>query len=172
MEAMEMLMQRRSIRKYKDQPVEEEKLDAILQAGMYAPTGMGAQSPLMVAITNQELVRKIAKMNAAVMNSDGDPFYGAPAVIIVFADTNRRTYQYDGSCVMTNLLNAAYANGLGSCWIHRAKEVFESEEGKALMKEWGVPESYVGIGNCILGYMDGELPLAKDRKENYIIKVK
>lgn len=172
MEAMEVLLNRRSIRKYKAEQIKEEELDAVLKAGTFGPTGMGTQAVQLVAVTNPDMVKKLSKMNGDVMNATTDPFYGAPCVIVVFADSSKATYIENGSCVLTNLLNAAYANGLGSCWIHRAYQMFESDEGKALKKEWGVPESYVGVGNCILGYMDGDLPVAKERKENYIIKVK
>jgi len=171
-ETMKTLLERRSIRKYKDQQITDEQLNQILEAGTYAPTGMGAQSPVMVVVQKKELVQKISKMNAKVIgNADADPFYGAPTVVIVFADSNRLTYIEDGSLVMGNLMNAAYSVGVNSCWIHRAKEVFTSEEGKALMKEWGIASNYTAIANCILGYRDCEYPDAKPRKENYIIKV-
>lgn len=166
------LKTRRSIRKYKTEQIKEEELSQILEAGTYAPTGMNGQSPIMIVLQDKETISKLSKMNAAVMNSDSDPFYGAPTVVVVLADKSRRTYREDGSLVMGNLMNAAHAIGIGSCWIHRAKEEFETEEGKALLKKWGVPEGYEGIGHCVLGYADGPLPEAKPRKENYIIRVK
>lgn len=167
------LKDRRSIRQYKAEQIKDGELDIILEAGTYAPTGMGAQSPLIVAVQDKDTIKKLSKMNAAVMgNPDIDPFYGAPTVVIVFADKNRRTHLEDGSLVMGNLMNAANAIGIGSCWIHRAKEVFESDEGKALKKKWGVGDEFVGIGHCILGYAAGEKPEAKPRKDRYIIKVK
>lgn len=166
------LLQRRSVRQYKNEQVSDELLDIVLQAGTFAPTGMNRQSPLMVAVQNKETIESLRKMNAAILgNPDADPFYGAPTVIVVFADKNVRTYREDGSLVIGNLCNAAHAVGLGACWIHRAREEFETEEGKALMKEWGVDENYEGIGHCILG-VPAVIPETKPRKENYIIKIK
>jgi len=166
------LKTRRSVRKYKPEQIKDEELNQILEAGTYAPTGMNAQSPIMVVLQDKETIAKLSKMNAAIMGTDSDPFYGAPTVVVVLADKSRRTYREDGSLVLGNLMNAAHALGIGSCWIHRAKEEFETEEGKALLKKWGVPDGYEGIGHCILGYPDGPLPEAKPRKENYIIRVK
>ena len=153
-ETLNTLINRRSIRSYKKEQITKEELDAVLTAAVWAPTGMNRQHTKFVAVTEPETVKKLSRMNAAVMGTDNDPFYGAPCVIIVFADSDVHTYVEDGSLAMGNMMNAAHAVGLGSCWIHRAKEMFESDEGKALMKEWGIPESYKGIGNCILGYTD------------------
>lgn len=168
MDAIKNLTERRSIRSYSDRPIEKEVLAEILRVGSYAPTGMNKQSPIMIAITNKELRDRLAKLNARVMGSDRDPFYGAPVVVVVLADKNIRTYVYDGSLVMGNLMNAAHALGVGSCWIHRAKEVFDSPEGKEILKELGIEGEYEGIGNCILGYTEGEYPVTRARKENYI----
>ena len=162
------------------EPEEEEILEAgeaepeeeeILEAGEYAPSGMGQQGTLMVVTQNPELVAKLSKMNADVMGTESDPFYGAPTVVVVFADSNMPTCVENGSLVMGNLMNAAHALGVDSCWIHRAREVFASEEGKAWKAEWGVPESYVGIGHCGLGYRSGEYPKAKARKDGFVIRV-
>lgn len=168
MDAIKNLTERRSIRSYSGKPIEKEVLKEILRVGSYAPTGMNKQSPIMIAITNKELRDRLARLNAAVMGSDRDPFYGAPVVVVVLADRNVRTYVYDGSLVMGNLMNAAHALGVGSCWIHRAKEVFDSPEGKEILRELGIEGDYEGIGNCILGYTEGEYPQARARKENYI----
>lgn len=168
-DALTVLKERRSCRSFDGRPVEEEKLNAILEAGMYAPTGMGRQSPIMVAVTDKDTIAKLSKMNAEIMGMDGDPFYGASAVIIVLADRSIGTYIYDGALVMGNLMNAAEAVGVQSCWIHRAKEEFESAEGKAMLKEWGIDGDYEGIGHCVLGY--GEKTPAKPRKEKYIYRV-
>lgn len=166
------LKERRSVRSFKEEQIDENLLDAVLEAGTYAPTGMNRQSPLMVVVQNKDTLETLRRMNAAILgNPDADPFYGAPTVIIVFADKNVRTYREDGSLVIGNLCNAAHAVGLGSCWIHRAREEFESEEGKALMKEWGIDECYEGIGHCILGYA-AVTPEVKPRKDGYIIKIK
>lgn len=166
------IIERRSIRKYQPHQITEDELNTVLKAGMYAPTAMNKQSPIMVVVQKKELIEKLAKLNAKVMGKEVDPFYGAPTVIIVFADKRIRTYIEDGSLVMGNLMNAAHAIGLGSCWINRAKEVFESEEGKELLKEWGIDENYAGIGNCILGYSDMELPKAAPRKDDYVIHIR
>lgn len=170
-ETMKTLVERRSVRCFKKEQVKEEELEQILEAGKYAPTGMGLQSPIMVVVQNPEVIAKLSKMNAKVMGTDNDPFYGAPTVIVVLADKNKSTYVEDGSLVLGNLMNAAYSVGVDSCWIHRAREVFASPEGKELLKEWGVGEEYEGIGHCILGYHEGEYPVPKPRKEDYVIRI-
>lgn len=166
--ALEVLKTRRAIRSYESRIPEKELIDKVLEAGTYAPTGMGMQSPVIVAVTNPDVRDRLSKMNAEIMGRDTDPFYGAPVVLVVLADKDIPTYLYDGSLVMGNLMNAAHAVGLGSCWIHRAKEVFETEEGKAMLKEWGIEGNYEGIGNCILGYPVGGQPEPKARKADYI----
>ena len=171
-EVIKNLVERRSIRKFKPDLIPQEDLDTIIKAGTYAATGMGAQSPIIVAVTNKEVRDKLSAMNAEIMGTTSDPFYGAPIVLIVLADKNRPTYVYDGSLVMGNLMEAAHSLGIGSCWIHRAKEEFESPEGKAMLKEWGIEGDYEGIGHCVLGYADCELPEAKERKEDYVYYVK
>ena len=170
-ETIKILLERRSVRGYKEDLVPEEVLNEILEAGEYAPSGMGQQGTLMVVTQNPELVAKLSKMNAAVMGSTSDPFYGAPTVIIVFSDSKMGTCVENGSLVMGNLMNAAHALDVDSCWIHRAKEVFDSEEGKELKKQWGVPDEYIGVGHCVLGYRDCEYPAAKPRKEGFVIRV-
>ena len=170
-EVIKAIKERRSVKSYKSDPVPTELLDAILEAGTYAPTGRNMQSPIMIAVTDKALRDKLASLNAAVMGMDGDPFYGAPAVIVVFADRRRMTYLYDGSLVMENLMLAAHSLGLGSCWIHRAKEVFDSEEGKEILKSLGIEGDYEGIGNCIIGYTHTPPAERKPRKENYIYKI-
>lgn len=170
-ETLQTLKTRRSVRAYRSEQVKEEELQQILEAGTYAPTGMGAQSPIMVVVQDKETISYLSKLNAAVMGTSSDPFYGAPTVIVVLADRSRGTCVEDGSLVMGNLMNGAAAVGVDSCWIHRAKEVFDSPEGKALLEKWGIKGDYVGVGNCILGYAKGEVPAAKPRKENYIYRV-
>lgn len=165
------MITRRSIRKYKSDMIPKETLDTILKAGTYAATGMGKQSPIIIAVTNKELRDKLSAMNAKIMGTDSDPFYGAPVVLIILANKERPTYIYDGSLVMGNLMNAAHACGIGSCWIHRAKEEFESEEGKELLKSLGIEGDYEGIGHCVLGYIDGEEPEAAPRKDSYVFYV-
>ena len=170
-EVLKLLKQRRSIRRYKAEQIKDAELDAILEAGTYAPSGMGKQSAILVAIQDKETIAKLSKLNAAVMGAEIDPFYGAPTVVVVLADRSSFTWFEDGCLVMGNLMNAAYAVGVDSCWIHRAKEVFASEEGQAMLKAWGIEGDYVGIGNCILGYRAGDLPEPHPRKENYIYRV-
>ena len=170
-ETLKTLKTRRSVRAYLPEQIKEEELQQILEAGEYAPTGMGAQSPVMVAVQDSETIRLLSRLNAAVMGNSGDPFYGAPTVIVVLADRNRGTCVEDGSLVMGNLMNAAASLGVASCWIHRAREVFESAEGKALLEKWGLSQDYIGVGNCILGYAAGPVPEAKPRKDNYVILV-
>ncbi len=166
----EKLLTRRSVRKYLPQQVTDADLDAVLEAGLYAPTAKNNQKPVMVAVRDKETRDLLSRMNAAVMGVDMDPFYGAPCVIVVLADPEFPTWIDDGSLVLGNLLNAAHAKGLGSCWINRARECFDLPEGKALLKKWGLPETYRGVGNCILGYAD-ETPEPKARLEGRIYKV-
>ena len=164
------ILERRSIRKYKDKMVEEELIDEVLKAGTYAPTGMNRQSPIIIAITNKEVRDKLSKINAKILGTNTDPFYGAPVVLVVLAEKNYPTKVCDGSTVMENMMLAAASLGLGTCWVHRAKEEFETEEGKEILKSLGITGEYEGIGNCILVYPD-ETVEAKPRKENYIYKI-
>lgn len=166
----EKLLTRRSVRKYKQQQVSDADLDKVLEAGLYAPTAKNNQKPVMVAVRDKETIAKLSKANAAILGVETDPFYGAPCVIVVLADPAAGTWIDDGSLVMGNLLNAAHALGLGSCWINRAREYYDTPEGKELLKTWGVPETYRGVGNCILGYADEE-PAPKPRVEGRIFKV-
>ncbi|MBR4711692.1 MAG: nitroreductase [Clostridia bacterium] len=170
-EVLKALKERRSCRSYKPDPIPREVLDQILEAGTYAATGMGRQSPIMIAVTDRETRDRLSKMNAAVMGAQNDPFYGAPELIIVLADRSVGTYLYDGSLVMGNLMNAAHALGVASCWIHRAKEEFDSEEGKAILRSLGIEGDYEGIGHCILGYAAAEDRPAAPRKENYVYRI-
>lgn len=170
-ESIKNMIERRSIRAYKPDMVKKEDIEEIVKAGAYAATGMNRQSPVIIAVTDQETRDKLSAMNAAIMGTDTDPFYGAPVVLIVLADKSRPTYLYDGSLVMGNMMNAAHSLGLGSCWIHRAKEEFESKEGKELLKKWGVEGDYEGIGHCVIGYVEGDYPETKPRKEDYVYYV-
>ncbi len=167
-ETIKTLTTRRSVRSYKYQQVPKETINQIVEAGRFAPTGMNSRDTLFLVVTDKETRDKMSLMNAKVLGSDKDPFYGAPCVIVVFADRTRRTYLEDGSVAMANLMNAAYSLGVDSCWIHRAKEVFETEEGRELARSFGVPDDYIGIGNCILGYGDCELPKPAERTQPII----
>lgn len=161
-EVLKVLKERRSCRSYRPEQITDEELNAVLEAGTYAPTARGQQSPIIVAVQNPAVVEQLRKMNAAVLGTpEADPFYGAPTVLVVLAARDNTNRVYDGSCVMSNLMNAAKAVGLASCWVHRAKEVFDSEEGKALLRQWGVEGDYEGIGHCILGYRGGHGPCTR-----------
>ena len=162
------LKTRRSCRAYKPEHVEEEKLNAIIEAGTYAATGMGKQSPIILVIKDQAIRDQLTKLNAAAMGMDIDPFYGAPELLVVLANKAMPTYIYDGSLVMGNMMNAAADLGVASCWVHRAKEEFESKEGKAILKKLGIEGDYEGIGNLILGYAAKPAANAAPRKENYV----
>jgi nitroreductase len=166
------LKNRRSIRSYKQEQIEDSELDAILEAGTYAASGNGNQSAVIVAVQDKETLAKIEKLNAAVLNDpSAKPFYGALTVVNVLVDKTKSTPLEDGSLVIGNLINAAYALGIGSCYIYRAKEVFENAEGKALLKKWGLNDNYVGVGHVLLGYA-AEQPKPAPRKPGYIIKIK
>lgn len=169
-ETIRALKNRYSTKKYLPRQVEDALLDAVLEAGLYAPTGMNNQKVVTVAVRDKATRDLLSRMNAQVLGAENDPFYGAPCVIVVLSDPERRTWVEDGSLVMGNLMNAATALGLGSCWIHRAREMFDSPEGKELLKKWGLPETLRGVGNCILGYEDGET-VRKMRAEGRILKV-
>ena len=164
--------ERRSCRKFKAEQIKDEELQAILEAGKYAATGKGLQSPKMVVIQNPEVIAKLSKWNADIMGVTSDPFYGAPTVILVLADATRTTAVQDGSLVMGNLMLAAHSIGVASCWINRAKEEFATEEGKALLKQWGIEGDYIGVGHCVLGYPAVDLPKPAPRKEDYVVFVK
>ena len=171
---LENMKSRRSIRKFKPEMPKKEDLQQIVEAGLYAANGMGRQATITVAVTNKELRDKLSAINCKIGGWDEgvDPFYGAPAILIVLAEKDWRNRVYDGSLVMGNMMLAAHSLGLGSCWIHRAKEEFETDWGKDLLKSLGVEGEYEGIGHCALGYVDGEYPQAAERKEKRIFAVK
>ena len=173
-DALEVLRNRRSIRKYKAEQIKDEELKQVLEAGMYAPTGKGTQSPLIIAVQNKEDIALINRLSSGIMGRDGLAYYGAPTIILVFYTELAMTDYIgilDASAACTNMLNAAHALGLGSCWIHRCKEVFETEEGKALLKKWGVNEKVVGVASMALGYPDME-PMLKPRREGQVKIIK
>lgn len=173
-QTLKVLETRRSCRGYKPELIEEEKLQAIIKAGTYAATGMGRQSPIIIAVTDKATRDKLSAMNAKIMGQgEGfDPFYGAPELLIVLANKDMPTYIYDGSLVMGNLMNAATDLGVDSCWIHRAKEEFESEEGKEILKSLGIEGNYEGIGHLILGYASGPRKEAAPRKKDYVYYIR
>lgn len=169
-EVLEAIKKRRCVRSFSDRPVEKEVLDEILRTATYAPSGMGFQSPKIVVLQDAETIAKLQVMNGAVMGMpEEQTFYGAPVVAVVFADPEISTCVEDGSLTIGTMMLAAHAMGVASCWVHRAKEEFETEEGRALKKKWGIDERYIGVGHCILGYAAGDMPEAAPRKEDYII---
>ena len=167
-----ILQNRRSIRKFKSEQIKDDELNAILEAGKYAPSGANQQSALFIVVQNKEMREKITKLNATVLGKDIDTYYGAPTVILVLADKTKVTPVEDASLALGNMFNAAYSLGLGSCWVHRTQQMFEGEEGKALLKKLGVEGDYIGGGSCILGYPDCEHPKAAPRKDNFVVMVK
>lgn len=171
-ESIKTLLTRRSVRKFKPDHISEEEMEIILEAGKYAPTGRGTQGTKFVVVRNQAVRDKLSAMNAEILGSDGDPFYGAPDVIAVFANSAASgTWVEDGALALGNLMNAAHALGIGSCWIHRARQTFDSPEGRAMATAWGLPEGYEGVGYCILGYADCAAPQPKPRKDDFVIYV-
>ena len=173
-EVINAIKERRSIRKFKADMPSKENLNQIIEAGLYAASGMGKQEVIILAVTNKEIRDKIAASNCKIggWQEGFDPFYGAPAILIVLGNKNWVTSLYDGSLVMGNMMLAAHSLGLGSIWIHRAKEEFEMDEYKKLLTDLGVSGDWEGIGHCAVGYIDGENPKAASRKENRVYWVK
>lgn len=175
------IITRRSVKKYLDKPVPMELVEQVVKAGTYAPSGMNKQASIILAVTNKKMRDRLSRINLDIVkvknlttsSGHGDPFYGAPVVLVVLAKKEIGTRIYDGSLVMENMMIAANSLGLGSCWIHRAKETFETEEGKQILGELGVNEEYEGIGNCIIGYADSDgIKPQKPRKDDYVVWVK
>ena len=171
-ETLQVLKERRSIRKYKPEQITGQELDAILEAGLWAASAKNLQTPVMVVVQDRETIARMAVLNARIMGApEGtDPFFGAPTVVVVLADGEQANWLQDGSLVMGNLMTAAAATGIGSCWVNRAKELFDMTEGKELLRQWGLPETMRGVGNCVLGYADGPAPAPKPRKEGRILR--
>ena len=166
------MLSRRSVKKYKDTPVSEEIIDRVIEAGLAAASGRNMQAPIVVAVTNKEIRDALSRANAEVMGASSDPFYNAPAVLVVLAEKRAHTYVYDGSLTLGNMMLAAHEAGLGSCWIHRAREVFDKPEWQEWLRSIGVTEEVEGIGNLVLGYPDGELPAPKERRSSRVYKVR
>ena len=170
-ETMQTMLRRRSCRSYTGEQIREADLEQILLAGTYAASGMGRQAAKIVVVQDPETREQLRKMNAAIMGVDSDPFYGAPTVCVILADPEVRTWNEDGSLVIGNMMLAAASVGAASCWIHRAQQEFDSPEGKALLKKWGIPERYRGVGHCILGYAAQEPAPARPRKADFIHRI-
>lgn len=171
-EILEMIRTRRSVKRYKPDNVPEGLIDQVIEAGLYAPSGLNRQETIIVAVTDPETRDRLSRANASVMGMDSDPFYGAPAVLVVLAKKDCMTGLYDGSLVMSNLMLAAHALGLGSSWIHRAKETFEMPEWKQWLRSIGVEGEYEGVGNCILGYAADAPAKDTSRKPDRVFKVR
>ena len=168
---LETLMTRRSCRSFENRQISEQELDAVLKAGIYAPTAMGAQSPKIVVIQDAETRTLLSRLNASMMGAENDPMYGAPTILLVLAPADAKNGVQDASLVMGNLMNAAASLGLGSCWINRAKEELLLPEGRELLEKWGLSDAWVGVGHCILGYPAAAPAAAKPRKADYILRV-
>lgn len=169
-ETIKVLESRRSCRKFKPDMVKDEELKAIIEAGTFAATGMGKQSPIIIAVMDKEMRDKISEENRKIggWGEDFDPFYGAPVILIVLAKKDVATHVYDGALVMGNLMNAAESLGVASIWIHRAKEEFESDFGRDILKQLGIEDEYEGIGHCALGYAAAPAGEPAPRKDNYV----
>lgn len=170
-EALDNLLGRRSVRAYKPEQITDYELQSVLKAGLYAPSAMNRQPTVMLVVQDKDTIALLSKLNATVMGKDIDPFYGAPTVIVVLADRNVPTHVEDGSLVLGNLMNAASAVGLGSCWINRAREVFEIPEARELLRSRGIGDEYIGIGHCLLGYAKGDLPAAHTVREGRVFYI-
>lgn len=168
---LELLKTRRSVRAYRPEQVKDEELDAVLEAGTFAPTGQGKQSPVIVAVQSPQYRQAVMELNQQARGGEHDPYYGAPTIVLVLADPERGTCVEDASCVLCTMMDAAHAIGLSSCWIHGEREMFQLPAGKALLKEWGLPENLRGVGSLALGYAAGPAPQPKERKADYIHKV-
>ena len=167
-EVIKNLTERRSIRKFRPEMPPTALLEQIIEAGLYAPSGAGKQSAMVIAVTDKKLRDELSELNRTIAGRDADPFYGGPAVLIVLADKNVPTHVYDGALMMGNMLNAAHALGLGGIWIHRAKQEFEQEYGKKLLEKLGIEGEWEGIGHCVVGYIDGEVPAPVQRREGRV----
>lgn len=170
-EVLEIIKKRRSVRSYKREAVPEELLDAVLEAGTFAPTGMNKQSSVIISVTSEKYRKELSRLNAEVLGKETDPYYGAPAIVLVLANPEIGTFVEDASCVLENMMLAAASLGLGSVWVNRERQIFDSKRGKELLREWGLPERLRGVGSIALGYAAAPLSEAAKRKENYIVKV-
>lgn len=172
-EVIKAMKERRSIRKFKAEMPSKADLEQIVEAGLYAANGRGRQAVITIAVTDKELRDKLSEVNNEIMGGPegNDPFYGAPAILIVLANKEVPTAPYDGSLVMGNLMLAAHSLGLGSIWIHRAKEEFEMPKYQKLLKDLGIEGEWEGIGHCAVGYIDGENPAAAPRNDGRVFWV-
>lgn len=171
MTTFENMLSRRSVKAYKPDMVSKELIDRVIEAGLYAASGRNWQAGIVLAVTDKTMRDRLSRMNAEILGTSADPFYGAPVVLVVLGDKQYPTHVYDGSLMLGNMMLAAHELGLGSCWIHRAKEAFASEEGKEILRSLGIEGDYEGIGHLILGYPAGDPKAAAPRRENRVYEV-
>lgn len=171
-EVLKAIRERRSIRRFKPEQVTDEELKTILEAGTWAPTGHGSQDPWIVAVQNEQLRKRLTQLNAQIMGVSSDPYYGAPTLVLVFASKDNENNYRDGSLVLGNMMLAAHSIGLASCWINREDKMFETAEGKQIMKELNLPDGLMGVGALSLGYAASQPKTVKPRKEEYYRIVK
>ncbi len=171
-ETIGTLLGRRSVRRFRPDQIRDDELEAVLRAGMYAPSGNNRQSARFVVVQDVATRARLSRMNRDVRPSDDDPYYGAPTIVLVLADRTVSTPVEDAALALGNMFNAAHSLGLGSCWVNRERQMFETDEGKALLRAWGIVGDYVGVGACILGYPDGELPEPAPRKPDFVTRVR
>lgn len=169
--SMEIMLTRRSVKKYKSDMPNKADIEKIINAGLAAASGRNMQASVVVAVTNKEIRDRLSRDNAAVMGASGDPFYNAPCVLVVLAEKTAHTYVYDGSLTLGNMMLAAHEIGLGSCWIHRAKEVMAKPEWQEWIKSLGLEGEYEGIGNLVVGYPDGDFLAEKERRPGRVVYV-
>ena len=168
---LDLIKTRRSVRAYRPEQIKPQELDAVTEAGAWAPTGRGLQSPVIVAVQDPKYRQAVMELNKKARGMEGDPYYGAPTIVLVLADPARNTCVEDGACVLDTMMLAAHAIGLSSCWIHGEREMFQLPQGKALLREWGLPENLRGVGSLALGYAAGPAPQPKERKADYVVRV-
>lgn len=171
-EVLKAIKERRSIRRFKKEQVSDAELNTVLEAGTWAPTGMGTQDPFIVAVQDERQKAILSGINAEIMGAKSDPFYGAPTQVYVFASAGNPNNVKDGSLVLGSMMLAAHSIGLGSCWINRVDKMVDYDEVKELMKSWHLPEGLMGVGSLALGYPDGEPHAAKPRKNDYARVIK
>lgn len=171
-ETLETILERRSIRSYQQKQISEQELDSVLQAAEYAPSAMNQQSSKFVVVQNKEIMQKLIELGKKATNNEKSPFYGAPTLILVFAEKDNIAPINDASLALENMFLAATSLNLASCWIHCVNAIFRTDEGKMLQLEMGVGDEYMIVGSCILGYTDNKIPEALPRKKDFVIKIK
>jgi nitroreductase len=172
-ETIKTLLARRTVRAFKPEQISDDELNAVVKAGTYAPSGGNQQAAVLVVVQDAATRATLTRMNQDVIGNAGkDPYYGAPTIIVALADATKVTPVEDATLALGNVLSAAFSLGLGSCWVHRERQMFASDEGKALLKTWGLEGDYVGVGSCVLGYPDCDWPEAAPRKDGYVVTIK